>query len=205
MVARKARAAESDAPKPPIAFEGLPRLVASIRAFEGQAIALDAATEALAKKDGVAPAQLLKVNDALTKVERSFLIAKGLPGRPWFKHAVYAPGLTTGYASWTLPGVRQAVIDNDADLLNAQVPRWPSGSTRRPLALKVATEAAWTERQPAGCRPLAAPARNRPGTRPRRGPSREPRPEADRRRWRQVSPLEGRAPVRALPPFVRNP
>ncbi len=34
-----------------------------------------------------------------SKVERAFLLDEGLPGRPWFKHAVYAPGLTTGYAA----------------------------------------------------------------------------------------------------------
>ena len=49
-----------------------------------------------------------KLNDALAKVERAFLLEKGLPGRPWFKHAVYAPGLTTGYAAWPLPAIRQA-------------------------------------------------------------------------------------------------
>ena len=37
-----------------------------------------------------------KVNDLLSRVERSFLVPAGLPGRPWFKHAIYAPGLTTG-------------------------------------------------------------------------------------------------------------
>jgi N-acetylated-alpha-linked acidic dipeptidase len=142
MVARKARTVESDAARPPIVFEGLPRLVASIKAFESQAIALDAATDALAKKDGVLLAQLARVNDALTKVERSFLIAKGLPGRPWFKHAVYAPGLTTGYASWTLPGVRQAIIDNDAELLNAQLPALAERVDAAAGALKLALEAA---------------------------------------------------------------
>ena len=96
MVARKARTVESESARPPIVFDGLPRLVASIKAFDGQAGALDAATDALAKRDSLAPAHLVKVNDALTKVERSFLLPKGLPGRSWFKHSVYAPGLTTG-------------------------------------------------------------------------------------------------------------
>jgi N-acetylated-alpha-linked acidic dipeptidase len=65
---------------------------------------------------------LARANDALTRVERAFLLADGLPGRPWFKHAIYAPGVTTGYASWPLPGIRQAVVDNDAELLAAQLP-----------------------------------------------------------------------------------
>ena len=32
-----------------------------------------------------------KVNQALIDTERAFLI-DGLPDRPWFKHAIYAPG-----------------------------------------------------------------------------------------------------------------
>src|SRR5262249_5218718 len=67
IVARKARTVESDAARPPIALEGLARLVGSIKAFEAQAIALDAATEALAKREPVVPAQLVRVNDALSK------------------------------------------------------------------------------------------------------------------------------------------
>ena len=50
---------------------------------------------------------LAALNDALARVERAFLLEKGLPGRPWFKHAIYAPGLTTGYACWPLPAIRQ--------------------------------------------------------------------------------------------------
>jgi N-acetylated-alpha-linked acidic dipeptidase len=140
-VARKARTVESETARPPIVFDGLPKLVASIKSFEGQASALDASTEALARRDGVTLAQFSKVNDALTKVERSFLLPRGLPGRPWFRHAVYAPGLTTGYSSWTLPGIRQAIIDNDAEMLAAQLPPLIERIDAATLALKAATEA----------------------------------------------------------------
>ena len=142
IVARKARTVASETDKPSIAFDGLPRLVASIKAFESQSTAGDAATESLTKREGLTVPQLSKVNDALTKVERAFLLPKGLPGRPWFRHAVYAPGLTTGYASWTLPGVRQAIIDNDAEMLNAQLPALVERIDAATAALKLATEAA---------------------------------------------------------------
>ena len=33
----------------------------------------------------------------------------GLPGRPWYRHFVYAPGLYTGYGVKTLPAVREAI------------------------------------------------------------------------------------------------
>ncbi len=35
--------------------------------------------------------------------------------RPWFRHVLFAPGTTTGYASWPFPGPRQALEDRDAD------------------------------------------------------------------------------------------
>jgi hypothetical protein len=85
--------------------------------------------------------QFFKVNDALTKVERSFLLPKGLPGRPWFKHAIYAPGLTTGYASWTLPGLRQGIIDNDAEMIAAQLPALAERIDAATASLKLAFDA----------------------------------------------------------------
>ncbi len=121
LVERRVRAAIPGQGRPPIVMEGLPALVKSIRAFQARASAIDRATEALAARDGVEPARLSKVNDALTRVERAFLLADGLPGRPWFKHSVYAPGLTTGYSCWPFPGVRQAILENDAPALAAQV------------------------------------------------------------------------------------
>jgi N-acetylated-alpha-linked acidic dipeptidase len=42
----------------------------------------------------------------------------GLPGRPWYRNLVYAPGRLTGYGAKTLPGVREAIEDErwaDAD------------------------------------------------------------------------------------------
>ncbi len=55
-VARKARAADGEAGRPAIVFDGLPKLVAAIRAFEAQAQATDAATEAPGRREGVHPA-----------------------------------------------------------------------------------------------------------------------------------------------------
>ncbi|MEJ7640204.1 MAG: M28 family metallopeptidase, partial [Singulisphaera sp.] len=117
---RKARAAGPGGGKPPMAFDGLPRLLDAVRTFEAEAAALDRATRALAGRDGVPAPRLATVNDALMRVERAFLLPDGLPGRPWFKHAIYAPGLTTGYASWPLPGLYQAIQDNDPAMLSTQ-------------------------------------------------------------------------------------
>ena len=43
------------------------------------------------------------------KMERALSPAEGLPGRPWFKNVIYAPGTYTGYGVKTLPGVREAI------------------------------------------------------------------------------------------------
>lgn len=45
----------------------------------------------------------------LMRTERALLLAKGLPRRPWFQHALYAPGFYTGYGVKTLPGIREAL------------------------------------------------------------------------------------------------
>ncbi len=51
--------------------------------------------------------------EAARAVERDFLLETGLPGRSWFRHAFYAPGVYTGYTAAVLPGVREAVDRND--------------------------------------------------------------------------------------------
>jgi len=57
-------------------------------------------------------------NTALMQAERDLLAGEGLPGRPWFKHLVYAP--LPSYAAETLPGVREAIIEHDATRAQAQ-------------------------------------------------------------------------------------
>lgn len=122
LAARRARGADAREGGSPIAFEGLDNLIAATRKFQDDALALDKATLALANQENASPVVLAQANDALQRVERAFLLSAGLPGRPWFRHSVYAPGLTTGYACWPLPGVRQAIQENDAEMLRAQVP-----------------------------------------------------------------------------------
>jgi N-acetylated-alpha-linked acidic dipeptidase len=54
-----------------------------------------------------------RINEALMRQERALTTSRGLPGRPWFRHQVYAPGLVTGYAVQYLPGMRDAVEQGD--------------------------------------------------------------------------------------------
>ncbi|HYO81965.1 MAG TPA: M28 family peptidase [Bryobacteraceae bacterium] len=47
-------------------------------------------------------------NAELIGTERMLLHEPGLPGRPWYKHQLMAPGLYTGYSAKTLPAIRDA-------------------------------------------------------------------------------------------------
>ncbi|MHA6204116.1 transferrin receptor-like dimerization domain-containing protein [Dyella soli] len=55
------------------------------------------------------PAQRAALNALMAKMEQALSDPAGLPGRPWFKHMIYAPGLLTGYEVKTVPGVREAL------------------------------------------------------------------------------------------------
>jgi N-acetylated-alpha-linked acidic dipeptidase len=61
------------------------------------------------------PRDPAKLNQALQQAERALLIPDGLPNRPWFRHAIYAPGKYTGYAAVVIPGVNEAIDSRDLD------------------------------------------------------------------------------------------
>lgn len=54
--------------------------------------------------------EIAEVNKAYLRFERGF-IGRGLPGRPIYKHVIYAPGTWEGYAGLTLPSIREAVAE----------------------------------------------------------------------------------------------
>jgi len=103
----------------PFEIEGLRDLAQAVGEFRKEAEATDALLDSIDNRN--APeATLKRVNASLARVERSFLHPAGLPGRAWYKHVIYAPGLTTGYAAWPLPGLRQAVIRSDMAMAKEQ-------------------------------------------------------------------------------------
>jgi N-acetylated-alpha-linked acidic dipeptidase len=57
----------------------------------------------------LASAPLSPVNALLIQSERKLTSPEGLPGRPWYKHEIYAPGVYTGYAVKTMPAVRESI------------------------------------------------------------------------------------------------
>jgi N-acetylated-alpha-linked acidic dipeptidase len=61
-----------------------------------------------------------EVNKAYLRFERSF-IGNGLPGRPIYKHVVYAPGSWEGYAGFTFPSIREAIAEGHWSEARGQV------------------------------------------------------------------------------------
>ncbi len=64
-----------------------------------------------------------RVNAKLRQAERQLTEPAGLPGRPWFRHMLYAPGLYTGYGVKTIPGVREAIEQKQYGTVEAEVVR----------------------------------------------------------------------------------
>jgi N-acetylated-alpha-linked acidic dipeptidase len=56
---------------------------------------------------------IARINHALMRQERALTAPRGLPGRPWYRHQIYAPGLATGYTAQYLPALRDAVERGD--------------------------------------------------------------------------------------------
>ncbi|OOG61603.1 folate hydrolase [Rhodanobacter sp. B04] len=54
-------------------------------------------------------AQQQQLNQLMGRMEQALTDPDGLPGRSWFKHMIYAPGMLTGYGVKTVPGVRESI------------------------------------------------------------------------------------------------
>jgi N-acetylated-alpha-linked acidic dipeptidase len=92
---------ERETPPPALDFspldKALERLAASAKAYDAAASA------------PIAPERAARADVILLGVEQTLTSPDGLPGRPWYRHLIYAPGLLTGYGAKTLPGVREAI------------------------------------------------------------------------------------------------
>jgi N-acetylated-alpha-linked acidic dipeptidase len=80
----------------------------------------DAGAKILAKQKNP-PRDAARLNQALRAAERALLVPDGLPHRPWFRHAIYAPGEYTGYAAVVIPGVNEALDKGDAERVRQQL------------------------------------------------------------------------------------
>ena len=110
---------ESKLPKGLLHFEELDE---SSLAFKSAATRTMTEASRLSQMGHKAPSgEVAALNERIGLLERYFLLADGLPGRKWFKHCLQAPGLYTGYAAKTLPGVYEAIQAKHWDLAQSQI------------------------------------------------------------------------------------
>ena len=79
-------------------------------------------------------------NADLRATEDALLMSVGLPGRPWFKHTIYAPGEYTGYAAVVIPGVNEAIDAHDPIRARAQEVLLVEALNRSATVLEKATQ-----------------------------------------------------------------
>lgn len=75
-----------------------------------------------------------RINVALMSAERALLEEHGIPGRPWFRHLLYAP--LPSYDAETLPGLREALVAKDPARAREQAARLGQAIDRVAQALR---------------------------------------------------------------------
>jgi N-acetylated-alpha-linked acidic dipeptidase len=109
------------APKPKAAVPFL-----NFAPLQNAALAVKKSAEAFdkaARERGAPPSVEEKraLDEAIFHTERALTTREGLPLRPWYIHALYAPGFYTGYGVKTLPGVREAIEERRFDEAQKQI------------------------------------------------------------------------------------
>ena len=114
-----------EAPAPSLDFapldSAIARLKASARSYD------EAYAKLLAGTMKLDAAQRTRLNGLLQGMEQKLTDTRGLPGRDWYRHFVYAPGRLTGYGVKTLPAVREAIEEG----------RWQEAATYIPITAAV--------------------------------------------------------------------
>ena len=82
---------------------------------------LEEAGAKILEKQKSPPADPARLNRVLRDAESGLLIPEGLPNRPWYHHAIYAPGQYTGYAAVVIPGVNEAIDAGDTERARQQI------------------------------------------------------------------------------------
>jgi N-acetylated-alpha-linked acidic dipeptidase len=85
--------------------------------------AAGAADAVLADEQSLPPATQARINAALQNIDQLLLDPQGLPGRPWYRNLITAPGTLTGYGAKTLPGIREGIEQRRFDDARAYVQR----------------------------------------------------------------------------------
>jgi N-acetylated-alpha-linked acidic dipeptidase len=120
---RKSQAAPTKkTPAPFLDFSPLQNALAS----------LQKEVHAFAEKDlnGLPEAKKTALNALLMHAEQQLTSEDGLPRRGWYRHQIYAPGFYTGYGVKTLPGVREAIEQENWEEAQQQIGKLAGTLTR---------------------------------------------------------------------------
>jgi N-acetylated-alpha-linked acidic dipeptidase len=103
-------------------MKGTPVPRAAVPAFDFKPLdaavaTLTASADEYAKAAGgnLSPEQKKKVMAIMRDIDATLLDETGLPGRPWYKNMIYAPGRYVGYGVTTMPGITEAITEERFD------------------------------------------------------------------------------------------
>jgi N-acetylated-alpha-linked acidic dipeptidase len=121
LLAANAYNLSADPTKPhanPSALKAVPKfdfaaIDAALEALKKSAAAYDAAIAA--KAAALPPRERARLMAMMLPLDQTLLLDAGLPGRPWYKNLLYAPGRFTGYGAKTMPGIREGIEDERFD------------------------------------------------------------------------------------------
>ncbi len=116
LAADPTRMKDSPAVLKPVPRFDFARLDSAVGRLKKSASDFDAALAARGRS--VPDSMAAELFDISREADQAVAPEIGLPGRPWYRNLMYAPGHLTGYSAKTLPGIREAIEDgrwNDVD------------------------------------------------------------------------------------------
>jgi len=93
-------------------------LLSKIAEFKSEGVKLNKAASAALLRGKLNSESIKKTNEKVIAIERGWLSEEGIPGRPWFKHLLYAARYT--YAHLELPALTEAAERMDWDAAKVQ-------------------------------------------------------------------------------------
>ncbi len=104
----------------------------------------------------LAPAQRARLQQLMATIDETLCADAGLPGRPWYRNLIYAPGRYIGYGVTTLPGVTEAITGARWDELRTYIRLTAKALRAYGARLDAATSLLTAARGPAADRDQAA-------------------------------------------------
>src|SRR5947207_15374005 len=122
------------------------RLNTAADGFAAAAAEMDRAVEQELHASTTDDARTRALSRALMQAERALTDRAGIPGRPWYRHLIYAPKAT--YAPEVLPGVAEAIEAGNRARLTEQAARLTAALNRATAVLNMSNVSHREPRKP---------------------------------------------------------